>query len=177
MDKVETKPISKLPRTPEGGLQRTFEANGNTYKIRSADEGVSILRWSAYEKLALMLGYNATLQQIHDNQKKAVDMLNKILLAAGGGCQYTPIDVIQHLQAQTESLKKFAVERYNKAMLLCTIFIVKDSEDLHQWNQAEAQEKIEDWIAEGLDVADFFLLARIFSPQWNNLLKEEAELS
>ena len=162
----------KLPKKDSGGFAPYFEANGRKYKIRSASEGIPIKRWTAYEKLNLMFGYNATIDKLYQNQQLTKGMLNDILLQRAES-QYSVIDVIQHQDSILAGLIDFSKSRVNKAFYLCTIFIVQEGEDIHNWDSDLAEQKIDDWIKEGFDSTDFFLLARIFSPQWNKIITGE----
>ncbi len=49
--------------------------------------------------------------------------------------------------------------REHPMLLLCSIFIVRENEDLSKWDETIALEKIADWKAECLAVEDFFALA------------------
>lgn len=162
----------KLPKKDSGGFAPYFEANGRKYKIRSASEGIPIKRWTAYEKLNLMFGYNATIDKLYQNQQLTKGMLNDILLQRAES-SYSVIDVIQHQDSILAGLIDFSKARVNKAFYLCTIFIVQEGEDIHNWDSDLAEQKIDDWIKEGFDSTDFFLLARIFSPQWNRIITVE----
>jgi len=162
----------KLPKKDSGGFAPYFEANGRKYKIRSASEGIPIKRWTAYEKLNLMFGYNATIDKLYQNQQLTKGMLNDILLQRAES-SYSVIDVIQHQDSILAGLIDFSKSRVNKAFYLCTIFIVQEGEDIHNWDSDLAEQKIDDWIKEGFDSTDFFLLARIFSPQWNKIITGE----
>jgi hypothetical protein len=166
--------VKKLPRSENGSMLRYFEANGQKYKIRSASEGIPIKRWTAYEKLNLMFGYNATLNQLYSNQKKVGDMLNDILLKKDSS-SFNVMDVVKHQDSMLEGLKETSKARFSKGFYLCTIFIVRADENINDWDAEFAEQKIEDWTSEGYDSADFFQLARIFSPQLLKIMLEETE--
>lgn len=145
--------IKKLPR--DGGkIARHFEANGIRYTIRTADEGTTIERWSQYEKMSLVVGYDANFQAMYQNLTQAMELCNGVVTKENN---FT--DLVMHLNAMQEGVVSAANSRYNQAMYLCSLFIVRDDEDLTTWSEAEAEAKIADWNAEGYDVQDFLWLA------------------
>lgn len=158
-----------LPRKETGGFAPFFDADGKKFKIRSASEGVPIMRWTAYEKLNLMFGYNSTIDKLHKNMQKTKSMTNEILLQKGD-CKHSIVDVLQHQDSILKGLFDFSHEKVNKALYLCTIFIVMEGEDINNWDKGVAEAKINHWIKEGLDITDFFHLAAIFSPEWSRII-------
>ncbi len=144
--------------------------SGHVYKIRTVDEGIPINRWNAYEKLSVMFGYNATLQQLHANNKKTEDILTDIICGNG---KYTSKHLIQHTAQITKGIFETASDKFSKALYFCTIFIIRDDEDIKDWSKDMAEKKLEDWAESKIDVNDFFLLARSFSMAWQKQLKGE----
>ena len=55
-------------------------------------------------------------------------------------------------------------------MILCTLFIVTDKEDLSTFDNSHAEKKIQDWEIEGYLAHDFFLLALNFSDDYKNVV-------
>ncbi len=153
------------------GFAEYFEgASGSVYKIKTIDEGITFARWNAYEKLSVMFNYDASLQQLMNNNKKSTDMMDSILLGDG---KYNAKHLLHHLSSLTDGIESNANSKYSKAIYFCTIFIIREDEDETQWSMPIADEKIDDWIKKGYDVIDFLLLARSFSLAWVKQLKSE----
>ena len=161
--------IKPLPRDEAGKIARFFTANGNEYKIVEWEHGPPIDRWSAYEKWALMFTYNASPAELVENNRKTGEMLNRIM---AGDKTITVLDVIAHQKSIVDGIITIANQKYTRAMWLCSIFIIREGEDVRTWSSATAESKIMDWIKEGFSVDDFFLLAQTISMQFSkNLLK------
>lgn len=144
--------------------------SGHVYKIRTVDQGVPINRWNAYEKMSVMFGYNATLEQLYANNKKTEDILADLICQNG---KYTSKHLIQHTAQITNGLVETTNDKFSKALYFCTIFIIRDDEDIKDWDLEIARQKLEDWAQSKIDVNDFFLLARSFSMAWQKQLKGE----
>jgi|GEM_PF-2171768 len=146
--------IKKLPRRDDGTLSRTFEANEITYTIRTADEGVSISRFNEYQRMSAMLGFGATFQKLYENITKSIKLANGVVSS-----ENTFTDLVLHLDAMRQSILEASEDRNSLALYICTLFIVREGEDLTTWSMEEARDKIDDWNREGYSAEDFFLLA------------------
>jgi len=146
--------IKRLPRRDDGSIKSTFEANDVKYTIRTADEGISISRFNEYQKFAGMLGYNATFQKMYENNQKAIKLANGVV---SGDNTFT--DLVLHLNAINEGVLQASEERNSIALYICTLFIVREGEDLTTWSMELAKDKIDDWNREGYHAEDFFFLA------------------
>lgn len=164
--------VKRLPRTADGKLATFFDANGQKYKISSYENGVPPLRYTFYEKLALMFGFNADFNSIFTNINECMEIINRIFK---GDNSVNPMQVYKILEAINESVKEASETRYHKALLLCTIFIIRDGEDVSTWDNALAQEKINDWIVEGYGIEDFFYLATLSMKGLEAALKKSME--
>lgn len=145
-------------------------ASGKMYKVKTIDQGITIDRWNAYEKLSVMFQYDASLQQLMDNNQKSIDICDSIFLGDG---KYSSKHLVQHLMSIGDGFKSNTESKYSKALLFCSIFIIREDEDERSWDLSIAHEKIEDWAKTGIDVMDFFLLARSFSLAWVKQFKSE----
>ena len=58
------------------------------------------------------------------------------------------------------------------AYYLCTLFFIKEGEDLKEWSFELADAKINDWIKENINALDFFSIARVFSDESQETLQE-----
>jgi hypothetical protein len=146
---------------------RTFVANGNTYTIGTAEDSLTIARYKEYEKLQLEFNFDATFESVASVLKQASKDINDITL--GKSPNKSIIHVFAQLQTLLEKFPKagesLSYSRANFALLLCTLFINRTGEDLTKWNREAAQEKINDWIAEGYGLHGFFLLVIDFLRQ------------
>jgi hypothetical protein len=71
----------------------------------------------------------------------------------------TFVNLVLQLDAMKKGVVNSTQERNNIALMLCTLFIVREDEDLTTWNEEEANDKVKDWNKAGYDVNDFLLLA------------------
>lgn len=168
-DKFNDKVIKKLPRDENGKIARYFTANGKDYKICEWENGVPIDRWSAYEKWALMFTYNASPTELVQNQRKTGGMLNRIM---AGDTTINVLDVIAHQKSITDGIITLSNQKFTRAMWLCSIFIIREGEDVRTWDSSVADSKIIDWIKEGFSVEDFFTLAQTISIEFSKNLAE-----
>lgn len=146
--------IKRLPRRDDGTLKSTFEANGVKYTIRTADEGVSIHRFNEYQKMSGMLGFATTFQKMYDNHQKSIKLANGVV---SGKNTFT--DLVLHLNAMQEGILQASEERNSLALYICTLFIIREGEDVTTWSMEQARDKIDDWNREGYHAEDFFFLA------------------
>lgn len=123
-----------------------FMANGVKYKIKHT---LTLARFIEFEKLQNHFGFGLTFSGIVAKLDEAVDYANK-----GKGVQAW--NCIFNLK---EGIAYRIEDRTHPALLLSSLFIVTDDEDLTQWNEEEQRVKIENWNKEGYDVNDFFQLA------------------
>lgn len=144
--------------------------SGKTYKIKTVDQGITFDRWNAYEKMSVMFNYDASLQQLMNNNQKSIDICDSIFLGDG---KYNSKHLIHHLTSITDGFESNTKSKYSKAMYFCTIFIIREDEDETFWDMKIADEKIADWAKSGFDVIDFLLLARSFSLTWVKQLQSE----
>jgi len=149
--------VKLLPRDKSGKLEQVFQANGNWYKITYWDNGVPIVRWHLYELFSISFAFNRDPVEIFGHNQKAEQMLRDILL---GNTKKDPLDIIQVLKASREGLLELNPKRFNRAMYLCSLFIIGENEDVRTWSPETAEAKIKDWVAEGFSIRDFFTLAK-----------------
>jgi hypothetical protein len=123
----------------------SFEANGRKYLIHPS---VTIERFKYFEKLQVSIGFNADYTTLATGIRKAYDDLQK----------FKGADASVTLYNLMEGIEKKRNDREHEVLLLCSLFVCREGENLAEWNETEAVEKIADWKA-GYDVADFFDLA------------------
>lgn len=138
-----------------------FEANGKKYFIRNT---MNIERYSHFEKIQNHFAFGLTFKQIHERLQNSINLANK-----GKGVEAW--NVIFNLM---EGVAYRLEDRVHPALMICSLFMVTDDEDLTQWDEQLAKSKTEDWKAEGIDIQDFFQFASNFV---HDFLKVYAQIS
>jgi len=128
---------------------RNFEANGKKYYIA---KGISINRWKQYEKLQPRLTYGLTFKQIDANISKAMALLNKP--APEPGNAYVILHNIRKGMENADDEKNV-----HPALIMCTLVMNREGEDVGVYDEAIALDKINDWTEGGLDILSFFAWA------------------
>lgn len=147
--------IKNLPREKgTNKLKPFFKANGTKYRIRTPEEGIGIERIALLYKMSGGVGYGVGLGDQQKNWKRVGDLLQDFVRGKNN-----LEDIFALIKSQHEGIGVEANEGYSLDLYLCTLFIVKEDEDLTQWSKAEADEKIEDWNKEGYNERDFRGLA------------------
>jgi hypothetical protein len=153
------KQVKQLPRDENGKIKTEFEANGQKYLIESS---INIKRYNEFEKIQLQLGFGLSFSDMFANLKEAYTLAN--------GQKFADLSVL--LYNMMDGIKQMSTDRNNSALSMCTLFINKPDEDRTNWTKEEAQKKLTDWSAEGIDVKDFFLLAVTSIENFANIYKE-----
>ena len=145
-EKTKGKEPKRLP------LKATyFEANGNKYSIVDT---LCIERWKYLEDFQDLIGWGRSFDDIFKLLKKAYELMDQ-------GKQNEPRIIIHNLLT---SAKEKLENRYHPALMLCTLFVVKEGEDQTTYNEEFMKDKIKDWQVEGYDINDFFQLAWTLVP-------------
>lgn len=167
MDTHNEKKIKGLPQDPKGDLLRNFKANGTNYHIKDANDTMGIKRLNVYTKFRTMLAFNLeNFQGLFDQIVSMETNLSSALSGEGSAIA----KLAANIQTLKDSIKDFSEQKYSISMLLCTLFIVREDEDLTDFDMGLANNKIEDWSKEGYRAADFFALALNFSDDYKNVL-------
>ena len=154
-----------------GKDQKQFTANGTNYKILTAEQGITAVRYFEYEKLKVQYCIDASFESIHAAIKESNDILNKVILGqnTGGKSVVHVITTLQQVAEKCANTAQITAGRLMYMMLICTLFIVVDGEDLTKWSLTDAENKINDWQAEGLGFEPFFVLGLDFFKQLNEI--------
>lgn len=123
-----------------------FEAMGVKYYVKSS---LTVERFRIFEKLQVEFGFGRTFKEVYDMIDKSVGLANK-----GKGIEAWNI-LFNLREGVGKSLEKSA----HPAMLICTLFLVTEDEDLTKWDEQIASKKVDNWNSEGYDVNSFFRLA------------------
>jgi hypothetical protein len=132
---------------------KIIKANGHNYFV--LDE-LSINRYIKYEDMSVDLGLGndpATLFKSMADAYKALTSGNNLLKAHKDACE-SLLNGMKGIEKLTDQPDE------HKVLLFCTLFMVRDTEDLTQWDERLAVDKIADWTKEGLPMTLFFSLAK-----------------
>lgn len=161
-----------LPRDPDTGkIARTFIANGNVYTRLTVEEGVGITRWTHMDKSKVTIAFARTFQQIYDWIAKGINIANGPITTLGE--LRTVINT--HFRPLLDGIMELGEERFSTAFWMCTLFIVKEGEDIRRWVPEEQEQKIKDWAEEGYSENDFFLLCIAFVKGFKERYQERLE--
>lgn len=162
-----TKP---LPRTAEGNLINIFPANGKKYYILADGDAFPIGRWMLWGKFTQQYLSGQDFQTMYNQ----LDTTERLLDGYTRG-KTTFSDIVLHVRAGKEALKSLSAVRFDTGLYLATLFIVGEGENINEWTQAQADEKISDWQAEGYGATDFFDLSARMVIAYLAALKKLAE--
>lgn len=166
--------LVKLPRDEQGNIKRNFEANGHKYIIRKASEVLTLRRNTELNRMGLVAATGLTFAELINKTQQSTKAIIEIELNENFTLsKMKPILINQGIE---EALVRLSKENYDAILLYCTIFIVRENEDIRYWDYETQIEKVNDWNEGGFDVNDFFILAVCTIPnmlnQWN--LTQEA---
>lgn len=124
----------------------SFEANGRKYFVETS---ISTGRFKEYQKLQHHVGFGVDFMSQYKTLTDVYDLLNKQKFA----------DAAVRIHNTINGITKALDDRQHPALLMCTLFMNREGEDLSSWSEEDAVRKIEDWNKEGFDVQDFFSFA------------------
>lgn len=142
--------IKKLPRKPNGDFGREFMANGRKYTIRTQEEGIGILRYNKLLNMSSVWAFQADFSSQIKAWRRAVEAVDRALNGKGSYGDFYAI-----AQAAVDGVNRSGQTNYLYAYWVCCLFVVRDGEDMTKFIEAEQQEKINDWAAEGFHEDDF----------------------
>ncbi|MDZ7876103.1 MAG: hypothetical protein U5L45_00455 [Saprospiraceae bacterium] len=154
--------LKPLPRQNDGNFARKFTANGINYKILSVNDAMSIERYTEFSRLSAVVGFGADFNGLLGH----LDQIAKDILLIDSKEPISKLAAIARIQAVKDAVIDTSKERFNQAMYFCSLFIVRDGEDLTRWDFEDATEKISDWNTEGYKGTDFFSLAALCIPDF-----------
>jgi len=150
---------------------RKFEANGRTYIVNNVAESLTVGRHMEYEKMRFQYSYLGSVEENEAVLQETSQILNDIARGVG---KRNIVHALTLLQSQLERVNQSRTEGYSDSriqyyLMLCTLFINLEGEDLTTWSQQAATDKINDWVAAGYSFSGFFLLVTDFL---KDLMKE-----
>lgn len=157
--------------------KKTFTANGTEYKVLDIETAMTAARYFAYERLKFEYSFDMSPETVALKMSEVEAIINGIV--TGQDRKRNLLHATTILYGLIEILRKPSAMSQSKAaymMKICTLFIVVKDEDLAQWTEAQAQQKIDDWVSEGLNVVDFFTLGIAAVRKLNNALASAMEI-
>jgi len=159
MKQEQQQPIDEGPKLKHIDMSvAKFEANGHTYYIQSE---LSLQRYVEYLKLSNEITFNtdfdgmfSTLNKIFEAVSKGNDLLDAIRKARE--LSYNQINAIVD----------FTNRDHPTVLRFCALFINREDEEIHKYDDRMIDLKVTDWTEEGLDIGDFFYLAANFIPNF-----------
>jgi hypothetical protein len=124
----------------------SFVANGVKYIVRS---DLTVKRFEVFERLQIEMTYGITFKELTAKLNEAYTCLQSLKVADACVIIY---NILKGISGRMN-------EREHPTLLLCSLFICREHENLAEWTEADAVEKIADWKAAGISIGDFFSLA------------------
>lgn len=126
---------------------KTFTANGVNYIIF---DKVSADRFEEAERLQVELVYGRTPKEFFATIKSAFDLLDKSKPAQAAVVLHNTLSSVAQVADG---------DRIHPALRMCALFVNYEGEDIRFWDEQLIDKKVNDWKAEGIDMASFFRLA------------------
>lgn len=147
-----------------------FEANGQRYYVRSAEEGIGMVRYREFKSRILpVIGMNDTLGNIRAGVRTAIQAANTV------GSKEPKLDVLFKTLAGLDKEIEATGRKWEPVFYGATMFIVRPDEDINEWSEALADEKIADWKAAGIHEMDFFFLCSFLAVQLKDVWQKLAQ--
>ena len=159
----------------DGNIPDSFTADGIKYKILPIEQAITPVRYFAYEGLKFSYSFDLSPETVAAQMAKAHNIINSAVMGKTKPNDINVMDALTIIYGMVETLKqptKTTISRGRYMMLICSLFIVEDGEDLTKWDESMAEKKIERWNKEGFSMMDFFLLGLEFVRQLNNELSK-----
>ena len=136
----------------------TFQANGKTYKLR---ESLPLGDYMKLEKLRFKAKYGEGLNDFITLADKCWEKLNGLQFADG-------VAILQNIKDMGEEIKKRAS---HPLLLIGTLFVYDANATKWEWTEDVGIKILNDLIAEGYDVSDFFFFASAWLNDFSKKLK------
>lgn len=137
----------------------SFTANGHKYLVHGT---LSLGRYKEYEKLQAQISWGVDFEKQYKDLRRAWELLN----------QMKPAEAAVWINNMMSGVARVIENREHPALLLCTLFICREGEDLTTWDETTANEKIADWKAEGFEMESFFSYAFSLVKGWRETLQD-----
>ncbi len=154
-----------------GKFKTEFTANGVKYIVMPADKVFNIDRQVAYNNIETAFALNQTPTSIKERFTITWNTVIRLMKATGDDWQKNMNTLLRDCMNNLDSFKGELTSRYPAAYYICTLFIIREGEDLSKWTFELADEKIDDWVKENLNAVDFFGLALASSKELQKILE------
>lgn len=124
-----------------------WQANGVWYNVHRS---LCISRFEEFEVLQIDVQFGISLRNLFHNLKKTYDDLN-----SGKGFADASVNLYDIMRGA----KRAADRQPHEALLLCTLFMCRDGEDVTKYDPELNAQKIEDWKASPIPMEEFFRFA------------------
>jgi hypothetical protein len=161
--------LKHLPKDESGNFKRNFTANGKNYTIRTRAEGIGIYRTSQFLKMELLVGAGMDQPQLVAALKDLESEINQFGNGKGNFLQ-----TALKMKALLDQVYAINRSRFAINFFFCSLFIVRDDEDLTKWTLEDQEEKISDWNAE-YNENDFLELGESMLTSFAGTLKERSQ--
>ena len=142
--------LLKHKRIPDGAL--TFKTKEHTYRFT---ETLSSHQYNLFEIFQVECGYDPTFENVYKAIADAIKALNEVKF----------VDAAAILFNLQNGMYRNIEKREHPVMMLCTLFILREDEDVRTWDETLAKEKVKDWMDYGYPVQDFFHIAFKLVPE------------
>ena len=156
----------------DGKFLDEFTANGTKYFVMPADKVFNIDRQVAYHNIETAFALNQTPTAIKSRFVKTWNTVIRLMQATGEDWQKNMDNLLRDCMNNLDSFKGELTSRYPAAYYICSLFIIKEGEDLNTWDFDLANAKIDDWCKENLKAVDFFGLALAASQESQKILEQ-----
>lgn len=160
--------LKNLPRDEAGGFKRNFTANGKNYTIRTRAEGIGIYRVSQFLKMELLVGAGMDQPALVASLKDIQAEINKF-----GNGKGDFLETALKMKALIDQIYAINKSRFAINFFFCSLFIVRDNEDLTKWTLEDQEEKISDWNTE-YNEHDFLALGESMLTSFAETLRERS---
>lgn len=160
----------------DGVFKKEFTANGNKYIVCAPEMVFNFDKQIAWKNLEIAFGCCQTVTEIAMRFKENWETMTRLMGATGKEHSKLMADLHRQGMNNLDSLKQNIEYYYPQALYMCTMFVIKEGEDLAApWLYKEAQKKIEDWSKENISFYDFFCLALSVSIESRAIIEESLE--
>ena len=158
--------MTRLVDPNTGAFVSQFDTKEHRYYIRTAADGVGMRRYVELKKGLSMVGFNASLPEQLAGLRRIKEAANTLVT------QKPRLDNL-FVEIHNQEMALNAVNRkWDYSYYGCTLFIIREDEDLTKWDEALAEQKIEDWAENNIHEQDFFLLSMLYQARLSEWWKE-----
>jgi len=160
----------------DGQFPNEFVANKKKYRVVSPTDIFNIDKQTAYYNIKMAFDLNKTPTEIYQAFSEQLHLIMQLFGSKDADKVKITEELLRSAMNNKDSFKSRLTKRFPPALFLCTIYIVREGEDLSkQWNFEDAMLKIDDWLAENYKPMDFFRLALSSNEESQKIILENLE--